>query len=373
MTRIVIVGGYGAFGARVAERLAHDEHLELVIAGRSLKGAVAAADALSVTARARISHARLEAATVDSRKLRALGANIVVNASGPFQTQDYGLARAAIGARAHYIDLADARSFVTGIGTLDAAAREADVLVTSGASSVPALAAAIVDELIAGLGTVDAIRHGISPANSFNPGVATTASILGGLGKPSRVLSDGRWQIQHGWQGLTSHLFPKIGRRLMSHCDVPDLDLFPQRYPSVRTVAFAAGLEVSLFHLALWALSWPCRAGLIRNAAVLASALLAIKHRLAWLGSDKGGMFVCVEGRNAQGARLHRTAHVVAGNDQGPYIPALPSVILARKLAQDALSARGAMPCVGLFSLADFEREIGDLDIAVIRDAADQL
>ena len=80
-------------------------------------------------------------------ELRWLDAGVVVHAAGPFQGQDYAVARACIEARAHYVDLADARGYVCGIGALDEAARRSDVLVVSGASSVPALSSAVVDML----------------------------------------------------------------------------------------------------------------------------------------------------------------------------------------------------------------------------------
>jgi hypothetical protein len=39
------------------------------------------------------------------------------------------------------------------------------------------------------------------------------------------------------------------------------------------------------------------------------------------------------------------------------------SVILAKALLAGTVAARGAMPCLWLFTLRDFLAEIGDLDI----------
>ena len=47
----------------------------------------------------------------------------------------------------------------------------------------------------------------------------------------------------------------------------------------------------------------------------------------------------------------------------GPYIPATASVLLAKRLLDGSLQTRGAMPCVGLFTLDEFLAEVGDLDI----------
>ena len=144
MSRILIVGGYGAFGARVAERLAREKSFDILIAGRSADRAREHAATLARSARAHVAHAVLDATSATAADLQALAPAVLINASGPFQGQDYRLARACIAAGCHYIDLADARAFVTGIGRLDAEARAANVSVVSGASSVPGLSSAAV-------------------------------------------------------------------------------------------------------------------------------------------------------------------------------------------------------------------------------------
>ncbi|CAN1723717.1 Saccharopine dehydrogenase NADP-binding domain-containing protein [Hyphomicrobium sp. 1Nfss2.1] len=363
MGRIVILGGYGAFGAHAAERLARDPATEIVIAGRSRdKARAQAAKLITGGARARIEFAELDAMRATGERLRALGADVIINASGPFQAQDYSLARAAIAARCHYIDLADARAFVCGIGVLDDEARAAGVRIISGASSVPGLSSAVVRCIGVGL-ELDQVHIGISPGNSFDPGVATVASIISAVGKPFTRRADGRASIAHGWQGLHRHRFAEIGARWMGDVDVPDLELLPVHYPQLSTVRFTAGLEVSVFHLGLWCLSWLGRAGVLGSGDVLGKPLLAAKRRLSFLGSDCGGMFVHVAGRDSEGNRRERVWNLIARRGHGPYVPAIASVVLAKQLLAGSGPPPGAMPCFQLFTPADFEAEARDLDI----------
>jgi len=363
VTRILIVGGYGAFGARAAERLAREPNLDIVIAGRSEQKAAAHAAALARTARARIAHAGLDASTAGADTIDALGARVVINASGPFQSQDYRLARAAIGAGSHYIDLADARTFVTGITALDGEAKAAGVTVVSGASSVPGLSSAVVREYVGAFRQLDSIEIGISPGNSFDPGVATAASILSQAGKPHSELRNGERQTVYGWQGLYRHRFPQIGARWMGCVDVPDLDLLPAHYPTLHTARFSAGVEVGLFHLGLWSLSWLVRAHLVRDLGSLAAPLLRAKGVLGSLGSDCGGMFVTMRGRDLDDKPKELAWHLIARSGHGPYVPAIASVILAKRLIAEQEAPAGARPCFGLFTLADFAVEVADLDI----------
>jgi Saccharopine dehydrogenase NADP binding domain len=358
---VLVLGGYGAFGGRVAERLARVPGVDVVIAGRSLDRALDAAKALEIATGKQVTARRLQAGEVSRAILTAVGARVVINASGPYQSQDYSLARACIAAGVHYLDLADARRFVTGIRVLDAEARSAGVLVVSGASTVPALSGAVADAYaprFASLSTIDTV---VAPGNSFDAGPATTQSILSTLGR--RIATGPEGEPIRGWQGLGRRMLPDLGARWTSHCDAPDRDLFPDRYAGLKAANVYAALEVGAFHLGLWALSGLVRGGLVRRPERLARPLLAMKRRLGFLGSDRGGMLVTLDGLGHDGKPKRVDWHLVAGHGHGPYVPATASVLLARGLLGGSLRTRGAMPCVGLFSLDEFLAEVGDLDI----------
>ena len=102
-----------------------------------------------------LTSAQVGAAQVDrngdlSAAIREWSADLLVDASGPFQTygdDPYRVARAAIANGAHYFDLCDNADFCQGISALDGAARAAGVCVVSGMSSVPALSSTVVDAL----------------------------------------------------------------------------------------------------------------------------------------------------------------------------------------------------------------------------------
>ena len=177
------------------------------------------------------------------------------------------------------------------------------------------------------------------------------------------MLIDGAWQTVYGWQGLWRYDFPGLGRRLMGPCDVPDIELFPARYPSVRTVRFSAGLEVGLFQRALSVLAGAVRVGAISRPERLAGLLLAMKRRLRFLGTDSGGLFVKLGGVGPDGLPMARAIHLVARRNHGPYVPAIASVVLARKLVRGEIEQRGAMPCMGLLTLNEFKAEVADLAI----------
>ena len=360
---ILIVGGGGAFGARVAELLARDPVMEPVLAGRRLAGLETQAASLAAVSGRPVRAVALDAMEARADDIARLGVRAVINASGPFQTGSYDLAKAAIGAGCHYIDLADACAFVTGFSELDAAARSAGVLAVSGASSVPGLSSAVVAHHADAFARLDEIDIAISPGNAFDPGVATVSSVLGGVGQPIRTLDGGTWTTVYGWQGLRRASFGKAGRRWLGYVDVPDLELLPDQIDTLRTVRFQAGLEVSFFHLGLWAASWLVRFGVARSLAPLAPGLLAVKRRLSRLGTDRGGMMVVLRGIGHDSSPKTLTWLLEALNGHGPYVPTLTSVALARRLASGAETRTGAFACQAVVPLADILAEAKGFDI----------
>lgn len=350
--RVLVIGATGVFGSRVARRLAHDARFELVLAGRQR----APLEALRNT----IGDASVTVATLDTgddafpRALAALTPQLVIHTAGPFQGQDYRVAEACLATGSDYVDLADGRAFVTGIGALDARAREAGRLLVAGASSVPALSAAAVDALLPRFASLDAIEHAINPGNRTPRGDATVASILGYCGRPIRVWRDGRWQVAYGWMDSRRQSFP-FGRRRVGVCEIPDLDLFPARYPQVRTVVFRAGLELPLLQTATWCAAVLVRMGLIRNLAAYAPALRRLSERFIRFGSDVGGMAVELSGTGLDGRPLKLRWWLDADAGDGPQVPVTPAVVLARRLAEGTVDAKGAMPCMGLLTLEQIE------------------
>jgi saccharopine dehydrogenase-like NADP-dependent oxidoreductase len=224
MKRVLIVGGAGVFGRRLAQGLRETTNAHLIIAGRSRARAEAAALALGAC-----EIAVLDRNTASPGDIRALKADLVIDAAGPFQGADLSFARATIEAGANYIDLADARDFVAAFPTLDALAREQGVSASTGASSTPALTHAVLDELCAGWRRIDIIRAGIAPANQMDRGPAVMKAILSWVGAPVRVFEDGAWRSRGGWSDCGIIDVPMLGRRRFALAETPDLDLIPAR------------------------------------------------------------------------------------------------------------------------------------------------
>jgi len=369
VTRVLIIGGYGNFGSYIAGSLAKDVDIRLLIGGRSAEKAQAFAASLD-TAHPAEGHA-LDINGDLAEALARIRPDIVIHTTGPFQTQDHRVAHACIVAGCHYLDLADAREFVATIDWLNTEAKAKDVLVVNGASSVPCLTAAVIDAYLPAFARLEVVDYGISTAQQTSRGLATTSAVLSYVGKPMTMLRDGVMKTVHGWEDSHVKRYPGLGWRLFGNCDIPDLALFPRRYPTLKSMRFAAGLELKFLHIGTPLLGALVRLGLIGSLSDHAAWLLHLAFLFDRFGSGRSGFHMILTGTGRDGKSKQQRFMIIARSGHGPYIPCIPAIVLARRLVKGEVRQRGATPCVDLIGLDAYLAALEGLDISVIRDLPD--
>lgn len=351
---IVILGGTGVFGSRLARLLCRDGH-RVVIAVRGV------ADAEGLAAEIGAEALQVDRAG-DLAPLFQTGADWVIDAAGPFHAygkDPYQLPRACIRAGVSYMDLSDNTEFCLGISALDAEAHAAGVAILSGVSSVPALSSAAVAALSDGMDRIEMIDSAILPGNRAPRGRSVIRSILDQVGRPVPIAVAGRTEAARGWSDARAYDLPDGVRRRGWMIGVPDLAVFPDHF-GAKTVSFRAGLELSVMNRGLAALSWirarmplPVPMGVVRFCARL----------LAPFGSDRGGMAVEVTGPK-DGAWIRWRWRLLAEAGDGPFVPAIP----ARAVLRNAAPPPGARIAVAEIGLAEMEAAMQDLSIRFERE-----
>ncbi len=358
--RILILGGYGVFGGRLAQLLAADARITLILAGRSIDKARAFCAALPAGA-------PREAAAFDrdgdvDAQLASIKPDLVVDASGPFQAYAgdvYKLVRASIAVGADYMDLADSSEFVAGIATLDGAARARGVYALAGVSSFPVLTAAVVRRLAGGTTRIDAIRAGIAPSPFARVGPNVIRAIASYAGQAVWLRRDGVSQQAYGLtETMRRAVCPPgmlpLESRLFSLVDVPDLRALPPLWPGLRSIWIGAAPVPEIWHRALIALAWLARLRLAPKLTPLAPLFHAVVSRLRW-GAHRGGMFVEIEGADDAGRVIRRSWHLLAEGDAGPVIPSMAIAAIVRNELDGRRPAAGARAATGELELADYD------------------
>lgn len=364
--RVLILGGYGNFGKRIAESLSVLENITVLIAGRNAKKAQQLCQELSLKG----ANGVLEAVVVDIYnpqfvdEIKTLSPDLVIHTGGPFQGQGYRVPEACIAVGSHYIDLADDRRFVCDIISLNDQALKSNVLIVSGASSVPGLSSAVIDSFIDGFSRLDKIDFAIAPGNRAERGEATVRGILSYTGHPFPVLYKDKWINQYGWMSPRRLCFGNvIGKRWLANVNIPDLELFPKRYRPVNTVNFQAGLELPFLHLGMVFMAFLAKIGLVKDWSVLTKQIFKSSEIFKGLGTDIGGMQINLSGRDTNQKPKHIKWVLCAEKGVGPHIPTLSAIILAKKLIAGNINQTGAMPCLGLYTLEEFDKEASILGI----------
>jgi hypothetical protein len=375
--RILILGGYGTFGGRLAKLLADDGRVFLIIAGRSEKNATEFCDTLGGNAD-RIAVRFDRDGDLDSQ-LRSIAPSILVDASGPFQSygdDPYRVVRTAIANNINYLDLADGADFVRGIAKFDVDAKRANLFVLSGVSSFPVLTAAVVRHLAPSFSRLDAVCGGIAPSPYAGVGLNVIRAIASYTGKPVPLVRSGKQTTGLGLSETRYYTIAPPGalplnRIRFSLVDVPDLQVLPDLWPSLKDVWMGAGPVPEILHRALNALARLVGAGIIRSASFLAPVMYRTVNLLRW-GEHRGGMFVAVEGVDSNGNRLERSWHMIAEGDDGPLIPSMAAQGIILNCLEDRPPAAGARPATSDLGLDDYNRLFARRQIiSGVRTAAD--
>jgi hypothetical protein len=333
--KVLIIGGYGTFGGRLAELLAHETRLTLLIAGRSHAKAAA-----FCKGRANCVPTMFDRDGDLDAQLAVLAPDIAIDASGPFQTYGYAVVEACLRHGIHYLDLADATAFVAGIARFDDQARAKGLIALSGVSTFPVLTSAAIRKLG---GPVTHVAAGIAPSPYVDVGLNVIRVIAGYAGK----------KVGHRYALMSARdvvIAPPGAVPLrptrFSLVDVPDRVLLPKRYPELRSVWMGAGPKPALWHRALSTLAWLVRLRLLPSLSFLAPLMHWVIARLRW-GEHRGGLFVEVDGRSW---------HMIAEGGEGAAIPSMAAAAILANWLDGRQPAPGARACTDDLEVEDYER-----------------
>ena len=358
--KILILGGYGTFGGRLAQLLADDPRLTLLIAGRSLAKAQAFCKKLPAGA-------EKLALTFDRNQeiepqLRTTQPDLVVDATGPFQIygdDPYRMIKACLATQVNYMDLADGSEFVKQVDQFDAEAKARNIYILSGVSSFPVLTAAVVRRLTNDWSKVNTIRGGIAPSPYAGVGLNVIRAITSYAGQRLPLVHAGEPSFGYA---LTETMRCTVGppgyvplkNTLFSLVDVPDLRVLPELWPEVEEVWMGAGPVPEILHRMLIGLSWLVRRGLLPTLLPFAALFHFVINILRW-GEHRGGMFVAVQGLDKSGNPIEHSWHLLAEGNDGPFIPSMAIEALVKRALKGTSSVPGARPATTDLELEDYE------------------
>lgn len=367
--KILILGGYGSFGARLARMLSDDARITLLIAGRSLQKATRLCDGLSGNAaRAPLYFDRNGDV---EHQLRDIMPDLLVDASGPFQRygdDPYRVVKACLACGIDYMDFADGAEFVKDFTQFDAQARERGLFALTGVSSFPVLSAAVVRRLARDMKQVTDIVAGVAPSPMVTVGVNVVAAIASYAGKPSPVLREGKMINAYPFTEAKRYTIAPAGRLPLRNLrfalvDVPDQCVLPSEWPGLQSIWAGAAVSPQIYLYLFGVLSWLVRCRLLPSLSPFAVFMQRVTQAWRW-GEHRGGMFVEITGKDVEGKTRRGSWHLLAEESDGPNIPAMPAAALVQRCLNGHRPQSGARAASTELELEDFAPLFGRFRIA---------
>jgi saccharopine dehydrogenase-like NADP-dependent oxidoreductase len=312
MRRVIVLGGLGQFGQTAAE--------ELRRLGIGLKTA------------SRGTGADLLVNANDPASIRAVmrAGDIVLDAAGPFQARSMALIEAAVEIGFDVVDLNDDLAYAQSVNALESTIETAGIRVLSSASSVSAVAAAVVRRCAFDLPA--RVTAFLAPASRYTANVGSAKSLWRSVGRPVQVLVDGRLQTRVGWTETRRLKKPSPIGMIRGHLfESADAIHLPRIWPSLRDVAMYVDSNTfgvnSLLEMA--AHSEPLRE--LMQQKVQWGTWLAKK-----LGSSAGGIAYEIEAADGRIAKCS-----IFASENSHLTAVAPAVLATRAIAADQFRRRG--------------------------------
>lgn len=312
MKRVVVLGGLGLFGRTAADQL-RKIGLTVVTASRK-PGADLVIDAN-------------DSASI-KEALRA--GDLVVDAAGPFHDRSTALVESAVEVGFDIIDLNDNLQYAQAIVALANRIDQTGIRVLSSASTVSAVAAAIIQH--SQINSPRSLTVFLVPATRHTANAGTASSLIRSVGQPICVFCDGRLQEFRGWNQAIQFRMPRpLGMIRGGLWETADGIHLPRVWRSLRKVTMYVDTNTPGANMLLGLASRrPALKRIIETQLGWATGLARL------LGSSMGGVGYLIEGAMGETARYAIVAR------RNSFLTAVaPAVLAVRAVIEGRFEPRG--------------------------------
>ncbi len=242
--QVLILGGRGRIGSKVALDIVDHTEAEVTITGRS--PATKPLDG-------RLQFLLLDLAEDDKLRAAISNSNIVVHCAGPFHYRDAKVLKYCIEHGVNYLDVSDHRSFT--IKALkyhkDAVAAGVTAIVNTGI--FPGISNSMVRHNIEQFDTAETIHLSYLVAGSGGAGITVMRTTFLGLQNPFDAWIDGQWQVVKPYSQREAVEFPKpYGRSGVYWFDMPETFTLPKAFPTIKNVITKFGSVPDFYNHLTW-------------------------------------------------------------------------------------------------------------------------
>lgn len=376
--RVLIIGGTGVFGQKLCHHIAKNFDLDLIISSRSENNAINWVHKLKRFYPSK----NFEYAVLNTKQnldevLNVVAPDVTIDCSGLFQSANYDIAKAAISAGSHFIDMADAPNYLDEFSNaLDEAAKAKNVSCVSGASSSPGFTISAAKLITQDWQRIDDIEIAFVPGGKGDVGQSVIQAILSYAGKPITTWREVKRSKIDAWAASKLMKVGQLGWRQVAPAETYDAVYLGEKLAVRSSVSFSAGLESPIEHYGVVLLAklskWGLPIGAPRIAKGLASLLYKIRFIIKPFVSGRGGMIVRATGLGIDGAHQTSEYELIVDDNNGPNIPIIPTAAVLRQLLSENIP-NGAKLAFDAITVSDIEAECSGYAITtqVLNDYSD--
>lgn len=328
--QVLILGGSGRVGSKVAADLLTHTQVHVTIAGRNPTKGEHKSDLLGD---------RVNFLTIDLADQKVLQdaisqANVVVHCAGPFHYRTANVLQLCIENRVSYVDVSDHPSFTRKALEYRAEAEAAGVTAIINTGIFPGISNSMVRQGVEQLDSAEKIHLSYVVAGSGGAGVTVMRTTFLGLQRPFETWVDGEWRSVKPYSEREVVEFPApYGKIGVYWFDMPEAFTLPDTFP-VKTVVTKFATVPRFYNYLTWSVARWWHPSWLRNPAVI-EFLSYVSHFMTDVSDRFSGIGVAIRSevtgtKNGQPMRCcstltHPDTAIAAGVGTGTVVESLLS------------------------------------------------
>jgi saccharopine dehydrogenase-like NADP-dependent oxidoreductase len=337
--QVLILGGSGRIGSKVATDLIAHTSSHVTIAGRNLTTGAEVSQQLGD----RVQFVAIDLTNVAQLQDAISRADLVIHCAGPFHYRDAGVLKLCIEQGVNYVDVSDHPSFTRKALAYKAAAESAGITAVINTGIFPGISNSMVRRDVEQLDQAEKIHLSYVVAGSGGAGVTVMRTTFLGLQRPFEAWIDGEWKIVKPYSDREVVEFPKYGNVGVYWFDMPEAFTLPETFP-VKTVITKFATVPRFYNYLTWSVARWWHPKLLQTKAVI-EFLSYVSHFMTDVTDTFSGIGVAIrsevtgekEGRSMRcvSTMLHSDTAISAGIGTGT----VAELILSGKLRKPGVWA----------------------------------
>lgn len=286
--QVLILGGSGRIGSKVAADLIAHTDVEITIAGRNLTAGVQMSELLGN----RVQFVVTDLSTAAGVKDAIAHADLVIHCAGPFHYRDAGVLRLCIDQGVNYVDVSDHPSFTRKALAYREQAEAAGVTAVINTGIFPGISNSMVRRDVEQLDHAEKIHLSYVVAGSGGAGVTVMRTTFLGLQRPFETWIDGDWRTVKPYSDREIVEFPKYGKVGVYWFDMPEAFTLPDTFP-VKTVVTKFATVPQFYNYLTWSVARWWHPRLLQTKAVI-EFLSHVSHTMTDFSDRFSGIGVAI-------------------------------------------------------------------------------